>query len=718
MINSKKLVTNYILLFILILSTSLWVLNKYKENEVAFYLKNDLTLIENSYKTYIKKIESFSEVFFYNYIMGNQNIIKILKKDISRENKGEELYLAIKNKLNIFKKYNLQEINFYSPTGELLLKSEYKGIKENEKSKQYPLVEKSIEYLKIESTFDISSTSASYKYVRPLYNKQLELLAIVEITTNMPKLAFSITRNTNFETFFIFNKKALIEKLDNSFFDRFKNFIISNEYMYEKSIYNKNIENRLIEDDMEFIREKLKTKEKFALNYDGENHYSMIGFIPILNEITKQTIGYLVAMGENENYNTILNKYDLYNFFVVVLSLLFILMLYLIHYFYLKYKLFHTKFDSLYKSIDKYVVVAETDLYGFVTYVSQAFCKISGYKKEEILGRPINMLRSPDISKKFFDNMWKTILSGEVWEGEIKNTDKNGNSYWVRGNISPIKDSKGKITGYRSIRVNITDEKQLQKVNEILKRDLLIKLNEIKTRDTTEVDESKIRLMGQILDAFSNEWRKPISNISLSLMDLENKLADDKIDKDEITNIILKLTNENNHLSRELNDFKALFTNGNSQDRYNVYEVIKHSIASVYEKDIKIELTGDESLETYGVSYDFRKVILGIIHNSIEQIKLKGIIPGEISIRVEKDDKFVIVKCQDNALGIPNRLINKVFDLDFSTKDGISRNGITLHMAKLLIKKSDGDMWVKNENNGCCFYIKLITEDRRKGNRV
>ena len=74
--------------------------------------------------------------------------------------------------------------------------------------------------------------------------------------------------------------------------------------------------------------------------------------------------------------------------------------------------------------------------------------------------------------------------------------------------------------------------------------------------------------MGQILDAFSNEWRKPISNISLILMDMENKINNLDIQKDEELNFIFKLTNEVNFLSKQLNDFKALFTQGNAQS-YN-----------------------------------------------------------------------------------------------------------------------------------------------------
>jgi PAS domain S-box-containing protein len=651
-------------------------------------------------------------MIFYNHLFENTQIIDILKEEIELNKKSKKLYFAIKDKLNNFKRFDLKEINFYLPNGDILLKSKYKGYKKSEKNIAHQLINKSKKDLKIASSISICDTSASLKYIRPLFDKQFNLLAFVEIAANMPKISFSINRDNDFQTLFIFKKDILKNRLDEQVFNSFKDFELDNRFMYEDSIYNKKFTNKISQDDLQVIQKNLYQNKKFAFRHQTNDFIRSFYFIPLKNSISNKKIGYIFAWRDEVEYAS-----TLYSFLIVFLSIVFVVMAYFIHYYYLRYKISDSKFNNLYKGIDKHVIVAETDTEGIITYVSKAFCKVSGYKKEEIIGRPINMLRSPDISKKFFHSMWKTIIKGEVWEGEIKNIDKNGNSYWVRGNIFPIYDNDGKIIGYRSIRVNITDEKQLQKVNEILKRDLLLKLNEIKTRDNFKVDESKVKLMGQILDAFSNEWRKPISNISLILMDMENKINNLDIQKDEELNFIFKLTNEVNFLSKQLNDFKALFTQGNAQDKYNVYEVIKNVLASVSETDIKVILSGDETSETFGISFDFRKVILGIIYNSIEQIKLKNIKDGQIKIDVSKDGEYIIVKCQDNALGIPEEFIQKVFDADFSTKDGILRNGITLHMAKLLIKKSDGDMWVKNENQGCCFYIKLITKDRRKAER-
>jgi diguanylate cyclase (GGDEF)-like protein/PAS domain S-box-containing protein len=112
--------------------------------------------------------------------------------------------------------------------------------------------------------------------------------------------------------------------------------------------------------------------------------------------------------------------------------------------------------------IDTYLIASKTDLKGNITEVSKAFCNISEYTEEELLGKPHNIVRHPDTKKEVFEELWKTIKSGQAWEGEIKNLKKNGGYYWVKARISPMHDSEGNVSGYASIRVDTTDKKAVE----------------------------------------------------------------------------------------------------------------------------------------------------------------------------------------------------------------------------------------------------------------
>lgn len=111
--------------------------------------------------------------------------------------------------------------------------------------------------------------------------------------------------------------------------------------------------------------------------------------------------------------------------------------------------------------VDKHIITSSTDLRGKITYVSEAFCEISGYSQEELIGKYHNIVRHPDMPTSLYDDMWKRLKKGESWQGEIKNRTKDGDYYWVQAHISPLY-RQGAHIGFTAIRYNITDKKKLE----------------------------------------------------------------------------------------------------------------------------------------------------------------------------------------------------------------------------------------------------------------
>lgn len=97
-------------------------------------------------------------------------------------------------------------------------------------------------------------------------------------------------------------------------------------------------------------------------------------------------------------------------------------------------------------------IVSQTDIKGKITYVNPAFIRISGFSEEELMGAPHNMVRHPDMPPEAFSDMWQDLKQGVPWTGLVKNRCKNGDFYWVRANVTPIKD-RGTVTGYLSVRI-------------------------------------------------------------------------------------------------------------------------------------------------------------------------------------------------------------------------------------------------------------------------
>ncbi|WP_456451523.1 PAS domain-containing protein [Hydrogenimonas sp.] len=94
------------------------------------------------------------------------------------------------------------------------------------------------------------------------------------------------------------------------------------------------------------------------------------------------------------------------------------------------------------------VMITETDARGVITYANRRFCEMTGYTKRELVGSPHSLIRHPDMPKEVFESMWKTIRSGKIWRGYVKNIRKDGSYYWVLVYIQPKKDAEGKLLGY------------------------------------------------------------------------------------------------------------------------------------------------------------------------------------------------------------------------------------------------------------------------------
>ncbi len=104
----------------------------------------------------------------------------------------------------------------------------------------------------------------------------------------------------------------------------------------------------------------------------------------------------------------------------------------------------------------KAFLVSETDLKGRITFANDDFCKYAGYTIDELIGKPHNIVRHPDMPKAAFKDLWDTIQSGKRWRGFVKNRAKDGRYYWVYATVFPFTTCEG-TKGYISCRRRVSD---------------------------------------------------------------------------------------------------------------------------------------------------------------------------------------------------------------------------------------------------------------------
>ena len=140
-------------------------------------------------------------------------------------------------------------------------------------------------------------------------------------------------------------------------------------------------------------------------------------------------------------------------------------------------------------ALDGFSIVATTDLKGIITYANDNFCAISKYSREELIGQDHRIVNSGYHTKDFIKNLWKTIASGKIWKGEIKNKAKDGQYYWVDTTIIPFLNKNGKPYQYTAIRNDITLQKEIQ--------EKLVFQNEEKEKRASELVIADLELVFQ-----------------------------------------------------------------------------------------------------------------------------------------------------------------------------------------------------------------------------
>jgi len=152
-------------------------------------------------------------------------------------------------------------------------------------------------------------------------------------------------------------------------------------------------------------------------------------------------------------------------------------------------------------AVDAGSLVSKTDLRGVTTYVNDKFCEVSKYTREELVGKNHNKVRSPDVAKAVYKEMWETIKDKKTWKGVIKNRAKDGTSYYVDSTVMPLLNGDEEIIEYISIRTDLTKEVELREDIVATQEEVLHTLGELGEGRSKETGDhvNRVSLFSEIL---------------------------------------------------------------------------------------------------------------------------------------------------------------------------------------------------------------------------
>ena len=291
--------------------------------------------------------------------------------------------------------------------------------------------------------------------------------------------------------------------------------------------------------------------------------------------------------------------------------------------------------------------------------------------------KPLNILiydikkLSNDISSSFSS---KQEFSDEI--GEIK--------YYFYHFVELVKEDKKRISDFNKLlKIKIKDEvKKNQLSQELL------------------MQQSKMASMGEMLESIAHQWRQPLSIITTSSTGMKLEKEYDLLTDKQFYLSCDSITNSANHLSQTIDDFRSFFKQEKTKKAFNLKDVYQHTlnllISKFKNKDIEI-IENIEELSVIGFGNELVQVYMNILNNSRDELEIKDQ-KRLIFIDIYQENEYAVIKIKDNAGGVPDDIINDIFEPHFTTKGERDGTGIGLYMSKKIIEKSfKGTIVIGNE---------------------
>lgn len=358
------------------------------------------------------------------------------------------------------------------------------------------------------------------------------------------------------------------------------------------------------------------------------------------------------------------------------------------------------KIEIFNEAIDQsFSCVVITDKNAIIEFVNPAFTRISGYSKEEAIGKNPRILKSGMMDELTYKELWDTITSGKSWSGEFTNKRKNGEIYWEKATVSPIIDTEGNISHFIAIKDEITEQKKLI-------RDLVI------AKDKAEESD---KLKSAFLANMSHEIRTPLN----SIVGFTELFIDDDLSKDQLEEFKRYIIESSDQLLNVVNDILDISLITTQQlSIYNetfdintfITETSVNFVKSINNKGLQFNIIKSLESGVCQVNSDYNKlkqVFEKLFNNAIKYTQ-----EGEITFGYEYIDNSIRLFIRDTGIGIPTDKQGLIYESFSQGTNELTRKfgglGLGLTIAKQICKLLEVEIQFDSvPGEGTTFYVNL-----------
>jgi len=334
----------------------------------------------------------------------------------------------------------------------------------------------------------------------------------------------------------------------------------------------------------------------------------------------------------------------------------------------------HTaELSDLKRALDSAAIVATTDVKGRITYVNDKFCEISEYGREELLGQDHRIINSRHHPREFMQHLWRTIASGSVWQGEIRNRAKSGRYYWVDTTIVPFLDERGRPHQYIAIRADITARKQAEE---------------------RLVQQAALAQVGQMAAVVAHEVRNPLAGIKGTLQVLMGR----RRAGDEELPIMREVVARVDALSALIDDLMTYARPRPPKLARVDLERLLHDAVALFRhdpawRDIDLTLTATPAI-VQADSELMTATVSNLLINAAQAVNGRGHILATLGAAQNR----AVIEIEDSGPGIPPDIRERVLEPFFTTK--ARGGGLGLPIAKRTAELHGGRLEIACPHGG------------------
>ena len=323
-------------------------------------------------------------------------------------------------------------------------------------------------------------------------------------------------------------------------------------------------------------------------------------------------------------------------------------------------------------ALDQSAIVATTDVTGAIRYVNDKFCEISGYSREELLGQDHRLINSSHHPKSFIRELWRSIASGQVWRGELRNRAKNGTFYWVDTTIVPFIDERGKPYQYVAIRYDITARKLAEQ---------------------QLVDQASLARLGEMAAVVAHEVRNPLAGLRGALQILAQRVGQERAEHTVIVEMIKRLDGLNDRVTDLLRYAKPRTP---QRGRVPLRSLLESTVASLHRDPamaaVQVIVDGAD-VPAIGDIELLHEAFLNLLLNAGQAMEGRGV----VSVTLE-GGAMARVGIHGHGPGIPVALQAKLFEPFFTTKR--AGTGLGLAIVRRLVELQHGTVTIESSTTG------------------